>query len=167
MTQGEQIHISTWPDVWPASVANISKKPEPEESSKNLHSKDTLNRSNYDSVAANRTRAAAHCFENKFFGTLYTGYLDTSNIDAISLESSDPQDRSRVLNTSSRGATMFLDPTRAALSRYVVDPVSSEKSEKEFLQKEEGILYAELDLYRCVEAKQYHDVVGISKTRRL
>jgi hypothetical protein len=62
---------------------------------------------------------------------------------------------------------MFLDPTRAAFSRYVVDPVSSEKSEKEFLQKEEGILYAELNLYRGVEAKQYHDVVGISKTRRL
>jgi hypothetical protein len=36
----------------------------------------------------------------------------------------------------------------------------SKKAGKEFLQKEEGILYAELDMQRCVEGRQYHDVVG-------
>jgi len=28
------------------------------------------------------------------------------------------------------------------------------------LQDEEGIAYAEIDLSRCVEPKQFHDVVG-------
>jgi hypothetical protein len=30
----------------------------------------------------------------------------------------------------------------------------------EFLQEDEGILYADLDLDDCIEGKQYHDVVG-------
>jgi nitrilase len=55
---------------------------------------------------------------------------------------------------------VFLDLTGAVFSGYVVDPTSGEKSEKEFLQKDEGTLYAELDLDRCIEGKQYHDVVG-------
>ena len=160
MAQGEQIHISTWPAVWPTSVPNIPENPEPRESPTTSQSKEIPNRSNYDNVAANRTRAAAHCFENKCFGILCTGHLDPLNIDAMSSDSSDPQYMSRVLKASSRGATMFLDPTGAAVSGYVVHPTSGEKSEKEFLQKEEGILYAELDLDRCVEGKQYHDVVG-------
>ena len=98
-----------------------------------MQSKDTPNRSNYDNVAANRTRAAAHCFENKCFGTLCTAHLDPPNIDAISLELSEPQGMSRVLRASPRGATMFLDHTGAALSEYVVYPGSSEKLGKEFL----------------------------------
>lgn len=55
---------------------------------------------------------------------------------------------------------MFLDPTGAVLKGYIVDPTSGQKIEKDFLQTEEGILYADLDLDKCVEGKQYHDVVG-------
>ena len=50
------------------------------------------------------------------------------------------------LDRSSRAASFFVDPTGA--------PVG------DFLQDDEGIAYAEFDLSRCVEPKQYHDVTG-------
>jgi nitrilase len=31
---------------------------------------------------------------------------------------------------------------------------------KDFLQKEEDILYADMDFEDCIEGRQYHDVVG-------
>ncbi len=108
---------------------------------------------NYDNVNANRTRAAAHCFENKCFGILCTGYLDASNIEALSYTSSDPEYVSKALQGSPPGATMFL-------YRYVVDSSTGAKVKKVFLRMEECILYAELDMEKCVEGKQYHDVVG-------
>lgn len=55
---------------------------------------------------------------------------------------------------------MFLDPTETALRGYVVDPITGGKAEKELLQLEEHVLYAELDLDKAIEWKQYHDVVG-------
>jgi hypothetical protein len=55
---------------------------------------------------------------------------------------------------------MFLDPTGAALPGYVVNTRTGDKSAKDFLQMEEDILYAELDMETCVEGKQYHDVIG-------
>lgn len=57
MAQGEQLHISTWPAVWPTRrLAGGGKQ--------------------YDNVAANRTRTAAHCFEAKCFGVLCSGYMN-------------------------------------------------------------------------------------------
>lgn len=155
MAQGEQVHISTWPAVWPTSVPNVSK---------NAHSTDTSQPSNtratYNNAAANKTRAAAHCFENKCFGILCTGHLDESNIAAIAAESADPAFVSQVLENSPRGATMFLGPTGTELQGYTIEAVSGKKVEKEFLQADEDILYAEIDLGRAIEGKQYHDVVG-------
>ena len=81
-------------------------------------------------------------------------------IAKISSESGDPNYVLQALEQAPRGATMFLDPTGAVLEGHVIDSVSCKKTGKEFLQKEEGILYAELDMQRCVEGRQYHDVVG-------
>ena len=157
MAQGEQVHISTWPAVWPTSVPNLPKQQSAErEGDVSTQSPMT----NYDNVSANRTRAAAHCFENKCFGILCTAHLDESAIATISSQSSDPIYIRQALDQAPRGATMFLDPVGAALDGHVIHSSSGEKTRKEFLQKEEGILYAELDLQRCVEGKQYHDVVG-------
>jgi len=55
-------------------------------------------RTNHDNVSANRTRAAAHCFEKKCFGVLY---LDASNIKAVSFASSDAKYVSETLEGSS------------------------------------------------------------------
>jgi predicted amidohydrolase len=154
MAQGEQVHISTWPAIWPTSVPNTSVKAEGSDD------RPVEARANYDNVAANRTRAAAHCFENKCFGILCTGHLDETNVATIAAESSDPEYASRVMTEAPRGATMFLDATGTALQGYIIDPVSGKKDQKSFLQREEGILYAKLDLDKGIEGKQYHDVVG-------
>jgi len=55
---------------------------------------------------------------------------------------------------------MYLDPTGASIPGCTIDHETGVKKEVEYLQKEEGILYADLDLSNCVEGKQYHDVVG-------
>ncbi|EGY23401.1 nitrilase [Verticillium dahliae VdLs.17] len=142
ISQGEQIHISTWPAVWPTRLP-----------------KDTADngKADYDNVAANRTRAAAHCFEAKCFGVLCAGVLGNDAIQAIT--DGAPQ-LEGVLEQAQRGATMFLDPTGAPLPSFVVNKDTHAKEAVEFLQKTEGILYADIDLDDCIEGKQYHDVVG-------
>ena len=54
---------------------------------------------------------------------------------------------------------MFLDATGAPIPGFTIN-ATGEKQEVDFLQKEEGVLYADLNLADCVEGKQYHDVVG-------
>lgn len=147
IAQAEQLHISTWPAAWPTRVVD----PYLTQESKGK---------NYDNVAANRIRAAAHCFEAKAFGVLCSGHLDEQAIETIAAGAPDAEHITNVLRTSQRGATMFLDPTGAPVSGFTVDEATGEKQEVDFLQKEESILYADLDLADCVEGKQYHDVVG-------
>ena len=98
---------------------------------------------NYDNVAANRLRAGAHSFEAKAFGIVCAGYMDAPMRDF--LVQRDPN-AAAVLDGSPRAATMFVDPTGTPLG--------------DLLHEEEGIAYAEFDLSRCVEPKQFHDVVG-------
>ncbi|KUJ13727.1 nitrilase [Mollisia scopiformis] len=161
MAQGEQVHISTWPAVWPSVIPKPIREPDIKTSDAEEHKIGSAEkRTNYDNIAANRTRAAAHCFEGKCFGILCAGHLDTANIQSISERSGDPNYVTKVLEAAPRAATMFLGPTGAALPAYVVDPSNGEKQDREFLQLEEDVLYSELDLERCIEGKQYHDVVG-------
>ncbi|OBS23306.1 hypothetical protein FPOA_03855 [Fusarium poae] len=148
MAQGENIHLSTWPPIWPTRVP-------PAESIDEL--KTAPEKPNYDNVTANRTRAAAHCFEAKCYGVLCSGVLGDDAIDIVSDGSSY---LTQVRNQSQRGATQFLDPTGAPMKCFTIDSDTSNKTDVEFLQSEEGILYADLDLDRCIEGKQYHDVVG-------
>lgn len=149
MAQGEQVHISTWPAVWPTMIPLG-----------HLSEVDLDARAKYGNVAANGIRAAAHCFENKCFGILCTGHLDDTNMEAISSLSVNGGFMKYALRSTPRGATMFLDPTGATLPGHIIDPDSGEKVEKTLLRKQEGILYAEIDLDKCVGGKQYHDVVG-------
>jgi len=56
---------------------------------------------------------------------------------------------------------MFLDPTGTLLPGFTTDADGKvERTDVEFLQNEEGVLYADVDVGECVEGKQYHDVVG-------
>ncbi|KAF1927005.1 nitrilase [Didymella exigua CBS 183.55] len=146
IAQAEALHISTWPAAWPTRVSNAGSTPDPG--------------ANYDNVAANRIRAAAHCFEAKAFGVLCSGHLDESAIQIIVAGTENAEHITHVLRTSQRGVTMYLDPTGAPIPGFTVDSETGEKREADFLQKEEGILYADLNLADCVEGKQYHDVVG-------
>lgn len=98
---------------------------------------------NFDNVAANRIRASAHCFEAKVFGIVTAGYMDQA-MRAFLTE----RDRTiaDVIDQTPRAASFFVDPTGSVFG--------------DGLQDEEGIAYAEIDLNRCVEPKQFHDVVG-------
>ncbi|SCV36044.1 related to aliphatic nitrilase [Fusarium fujikuroi] len=149
MAQGENIHISTWPPIWPTRVAPPGKTLESSEG--------TSDKPNYDNVTANRTRAAAHCFEAKCFGVLCSGVLGEDAINAVSGGSAY---LTEVLQQSQRGETQFLDPTGAPLKGFTIDSQTGEAVATDFLQHDEGILYADLDIENCIEGKQYHDVVG-------
>lgn len=164
MAQGEQVHISTWPAAWPTRVPKSSQSapeatPGKSQDSQSMGSS-VAQGTNYDNVAANRTRAAAHCFEAKCFGVLCSSVLDEAAIEIMSGGASNPELVKNALTQSPRAATMFLDPNGTLLPGFTADAISGEHSKKDMLQAEEGILYADLDLEDCIEGKQYHDVVG-------
>lgn len=123
MAQGEQIHLSTWPAIWPT--------------------KDPRGGGNYDNVAANRTRAAAHSFEAKAFTVVCAGFMDRAMRDRLVGRDAAFAD---IVDGTPRAASMVIDPTGAQVG--------------EALQKDEGIVLADIDLAACVEPKQFHDVVG-------
>lgn len=150
--QAEQIHISTWPAIWPTRLG-VDSATAPS-------SGPGLNKANYDNVAANRVRAAAHCFEAKCFGVLCSSLLDQDAKDAVASGASSPDSVMLALKQSQQGATMFLDATGAPLHAFTIDKATGERKDKDFLQAEEDILYADMNLDACIEGKQYHDIVG-------
>ena len=179
MAQGEQVHIATWPAVWPTKLAatteeeghaqedgavnggsssstNGEKAEEPSQRTKKASSSSRP----YDNVAANRTRAAAHCFEAKCFGISCAAYLSPSNIESIASASTQPDFVRKVLESSQNAASMFLDPSGSLVPGFMIDATTGRQVAKDFLQNEEGVLYADMDLEECIEGKQYHDVAG-------
>jgi nitrilase len=123
MAQGEQVHISTYPPVWPT--------------------KDPKSGGNYDLAGAIRIRAGAHAFEAKAFNLVVSAFMDEATRDALA--DGDPE-VARILESTPRGVSMVLDPSGEVLGEMRSDG--------------EGLLYADIDLARCVEPKQYHDVAG-------
>jgi aliphatic nitrilase len=123
MTQGEQIHISSWPSVWPTRRPAAG--------------------GNYDNLAANKIRAAAHSFEAKAFGIVSAACMDEATLKF--LNERDPA-IANILKATPRAASFFVDPTGAQIG--------------EIMQDDEGIITCDFDLNKCVEPKQFHDVVG-------
>lgn len=123
MAQSEEIHISSWPPIWP------TKKPSSGE--------------NFDNLAANKIRASAHSFEAKAFGIISASILDAETKDFFLKRDPSIAD---VLDQTPRAASFFVDPTGTTVGG--------------FAQDDEAIIYADFDLGRCVEPKQFHDVVG-------
>ena len=122
MAQGEQVHIASYPPVWPTRAGQ---------------------QGNYDLEQAIRIRAGAHSFEAKVFTIVASAVLDKSARAALAKL---PADAQRVLDETPRGVSLIVGPTGLPVS-----PV---------MGKDEGILYADIDLAECVEPKQFHDVVG-------
>ena len=98
---------------------------------------------NYDLRQAILIRAGAHSFEGKVFNIVASGFLDKEARDRLAARDADA---GRILEASPRGISVVIGPSGT--------PVS------ETMQDEEGILYADIDLSRCVEPKQFHDIVG-------
>jgi aliphatic nitrilase len=124
MAEGEQVHISSYPPVWP------TRPPE--------------GPGNYDLAQAIRIRAGAHAFEAKVFNVVASSCIDQTLRHAI--ETALGREPLRILEQSPHGVSVVLDPTGAPLG--------------DSLCRDEGILYAEIDLAQGVEPKQFHDVVG-------
>jgi aliphatic nitrilase len=124
MAEGEQVHISSYPPVWP------TRPPE--------------GPGNYDLAQAIRIRAGAHAFEAKVFNLVASSCVDQTLRHAI--EAALGPAPLRLLEQSPRGISVVVDPTGTPMG--------------EPLSRDEGILYAEIDLAQSVELKQFHDVVG-------
>ena len=98
MAQGEQVHISTYPPVWPT--------------------KDPSAGGNYNLENAIRIRAGAHSFEAKCFNVVAAGYMDKAMREALG--GLDP-DAGRILDGSPRGASMILAPTGEPIGKVMCE----------------------------------------------
>jgi nitrilase len=92
MAQGEQVHISSWPPMWPTRRPSSG--------------------GNFNNVAANRIRASAHSFEAKAFGIVTAGYMDAAM--RAFLIARDPA-IAGVIDQTPRAASFFVDPTGEVL----------------------------------------------------
>jgi aliphatic nitrilase len=99
---------------------------------------------NYDLAHAIHIRAAAHAFEGKLFNVVASSCVDDTLRQAI--EGALGREPLRILEQSPRGISVVLDPTGSPLG--------------EALSRDEGIVYADIDLAQSVEPKQFHDLVG-------
>jgi nitrilase len=100
MAEGEQVHISTYPPVWPAN--------------------DPRERNAYDVANAIRIRAGAHSFEAKAFNIVAASYMDEAMKDALS--DSEVQAR-EILEASPRGLSMVISPSGS----LVGEPMQAEE----------------------------------------
>ena len=131
MALGEQVHISSWPAIWP------TRRFKSEEDKANGPPT-----GNYDNFAANYIRSAAHCFEAKCFGISCAGHFSTENVDEILRISGGNTSCLPTLRQTPRAASMFLGPTGSLHPSFTIDEHTSAVKEKEMIQDEEDILYA-------------------------
>ncbi|OCF42835.1 hypothetical protein I317_03312 [Kwoniella heveanensis CBS 569] len=99
---------------------------------------------NFNLASATRIRVAAACFEAKCFGVVSGSPVGASARDLLVYRDPSSAD---ILDNSPRGSTMFIDP----MGNQFGDEIHGE---------DEGIAYAEFDLNKCIEPKQFHDFVG-------
>ncbi|KAF2722294.1 carbon-nitrogen hydrolase [Polychaeton citri CBS 116435] len=130
VAQGEMLHVTTWPPVWPTKRASQAV--------------DTPARDQCPNLAANLLIARAASFEGKVFSVMCAGHMD-SDMRSTLIKYCGPS-AAETLDSLQQDASMFIDPTGSAVG----DQVSAE----------EGIAYADLDLMQCVEPKQFHDFAG-------
>ena len=87
MAQGEQIHIASYPPIWPTHGAEDGV--------------------NYDLAHAIRLRAGAHSFEAKAFTLVVSGYLDNSMLAELSAIT---REAAELLDASPRGVSLATNP---------------------------------------------------------
>ncbi len=92
IAQGEQIHISSYPPVWPTRPSNQPGR--------------------YDLASAIRIRAGAHSFEGKVFNVVSSAFLDKASLDALNLS----RDARDTLEQSPQAVSMFIGPSGEVIS---------------------------------------------------
>jgi predicted amidohydrolase len=97
---------------------------------------------NYDMPEAIRIRAGAHSFEGKIFTIVACSAMSPELV--ATLKPTPAQEK--MLTGTPNAFSGIYGPD----GRLVGDPIIDK----------EGIAYAEIDLNRCIEPKQYHDILG-------
>jgi len=97
----------------------------------------------YDMAEAIKVRAAAHCFEGKLFTIVSCSTVSEEIVAAMETLVPDARARLERKNSAFSG---ILGPDGRVVGQPLID--------------EEGIVYGEIDLSRCIQPKQMHDIIG-------
>ena len=97
----------------------------------------------YDMAEAIKIRAAAHSFEGKLFTIVSCSTISQQIKDALREEVPNVDELLTRKNSAFSG---FIGPNGAAIGTPLID--------------EEGIVYADIDLEKCIQPKQMHDILG-------
>ncbi|WP_298148714.1 carbon-nitrogen hydrolase family protein [Flavobacterium sp.] len=97
----------------------------------------------YDMADAIKIRAAAHSFEGKLF-TLVS--CSTIGADAVKMLETDCPNAAELLNREHAAFSGIIGPTGVPISEPLID--------------QEGIVYGDIDLSKCIQPKQMHDILG-------
>lgn len=97
----------------------------------------------YDMAEAIKVRAMAHSFEGKVFTVVACSTVSEEIVEAMTTLV--PDARARLARTSSAFSGV-IGPDGRVVGEPLID--------------DEGIVYADIDLSRCIQPKQMHDIVG-------
>ncbi len=97
----------------------------------------------YNMAEAIKIRAAAHSFEGKMFTLVACSIISDEALTL--LEKSEPKIRERFARKNS-AFSGIIGPGGVPISEPLID--------------EEGIVYADIDLNKCIQPKQMHDILG-------
>ena len=96
----------------------------------------------YDMVEAIKVRAMAHSFEGKVFTVVSCSAISPELVDAVAHD-----DASRaMLERKNAAFSGIFGPDGRLISEPLIDV--------------EGIAYADIDINRCIQPKQMHDIIG-------
>jgi nitrilase len=97
----------------------------------------------YDMAEAIKVRAAAHSFEGKVFTVVACSTISPEIVEAIS--GGDPKVKAQLERRNSAFSGV-LGPDGRLIGEPLIDS--------------EGIVYADIDLSRCIQPRQMHDITG-------
>lgn len=97
----------------------------------------------YDMAEAIKIRAAAHSFEGKLFTLVSCSTISTEIKDALRAE---VPNIDALLDRKSSAFSGFIGPNGAVIGTPLID--------------DEGMVYADIDLSKCIQPKQMHDILG-------
>ena len=97
----------------------------------------------YDMADAIKIRAAAHSFEGKLFTIVSCSTISQEIKDALR---EDVPNVDELLTRKNSAFSGFIGPNGAVIGTPLID--------------DEGIVYADIDLEKCIQPKQMHDILG-------
>lgn len=97
----------------------------------------------YNMAEAIKIRAAAHSFEGKLFTIVSCSTITKEIIDIMK---QDVPNAEELLTRKNSAFSGIIGPNGAVIGEPLID--------------EEGIVYADIDLSKCIQPKQMHDILG-------